>query len=385
MDRHELYRGVSWHADSSRATPMIIVVKIAARGDLLLAAAAFRQLRHQRPTEHIVLVVGRSCRDVAEHLPYFDEIRTIDDAALFGRSVTAKLRGAWQLLRALRPGRRAARVRSWTVMILHRDWRYAALAWLAGAAERRGFASGPSRAFLTHTSTADPREHHAVQYLRVVCDEISASADRGPLWRFGPGERSAAFARARENGFADRGRPLVALGFGGGHNVKMAVDLKQWPVESFRALARSLSQEGYDVLWFGDAADERRLGADAAGVVLAGKLTVPETVAVLSRCSLAIANDTMLLHAAEALGVPALGIFGPTDPAQTRPLSPRSDYIWLGPGEIPCAPCHQDGHYPPCLHDHRCMRSLTVERVLVRARMLLTSRAEVGSASVAHA
>jgi heptosyltransferase II len=92
---------------------------------------------------------------------------------------------------------------------------------------------------------------------------------------------------------------------------------------------------------------------------------------VVSRCDLVIANDTMLLHMAGAQNVRALGIFGPTDPAQTRPLGASSDHLWLGPSRIPCAPCHRDGYYPPCLHDHRCMRSLSVESLLSRARALL--------------
>lgn len=349
---------------------MIILVKIAARGDLLLAAPAFRQLRREHPEERIVLVVGRSCRDVAERLPYFDEIRTVDDAALFGRSLRERLRGAAELWRALRRlcGRASA---SATVMILHRDWRYAAIAWLARVGERRGFASGYSRFFLSYAHDPDPREHHTVQYLRVVGADPSAAVVREPLWQFLPGERDAALARAQELGFGESRRPLVALGFGGGHNVRMSVDLKRWPLESFERLAAQLTDDGCDVVWLGDDADARRLGSSVPGVVLAGGLTVAQSAAVVSRCDLVIANDTMLLHMAGALGVRALGIFGPTDPAQTRPLQTSSDHVWLGPAELPCAPCHRDGFYPPCLHEHRCMRSLSVESVLGRARTLL--------------
>jgi ADP-heptose:LPS heptosyltransferase len=364
------------HREAERAREegsLSFVVKIAARGDLLLAAPAFRHLRESRPRDHIVLIVGRSCRDVAEHLPYFDEIRTVDDAALFGRSRLGKLRGAWQMLRLLRSGRRPAKGHGPSrVAILHRDWRYALIAWLARVGERRGFATGGGAdAFLTHAYRPDPQEHHTLQYLAVVGGGPHALAAEVPVWRFASGEREAALAAAASHGFDADDGPYVALGFGGGRNVKMAVELKLWPTEKYELLAVRLAAEGYRVVWLGDGEDARRLGQGAPGVVLAGKLSVPQTAAVLSECRLAIANDTMLLHLAGAVGVPAVGIFGPTDPAHYAPLRAGSGHVWLGRAAVPCSPCHQDGFYPPCLNEHRCMRSLSVEAVLARAQSVL--------------
>lgn len=352
---------------------MIFVVKIAARGDLLLAAPAFHYLRESRPGERLVLIVGESCRDVAEHLPYFDEIRTIDDRALFGPSITGRLRAVGQMLRLLRTSPKRAEEDS-TVMILHRDWRYALVAWLAGIAERRGFAAGMRDRLLTHPYRPDPQEHHTDQYLRLVGAPGATAHELPPVWKFATGEAQAALVKARARGLEPSTRPVVALGFGGGRNVKMAVELKVWPTEKYAALAGKLEAAGCQVVWLGDVHDAGRLPPGTPGVVLAGSLSVAETAAVVAQCGLVVANDTMLLHLAGAVDVPALGVFGPTDPAHYAPLRPGSGHVWLGREAVPCSPCHVDGYYPPCEFAHRCMRELTVDSVFERAMGLLVQQ-----------
>jgi ADP-heptose:LPS heptosyltransferase len=280
-----------------------------------------------------VLVVGESCRDVAEHLPYFDEIRTVDDRALFAGSAIEKLRAVRAILKVFRgKGRAGERVAVSEAIVLHRDWRYAVLAWLARIGTRRGFSSPLADRFLTHPYPPGAREHHESQYLGVA----------GP---------------------------------GGGRNVKMSVDLKLWGIESYEQLAARLQNDGCDVVWLGDAHDRSMLSRHAPGVRLAGELSVPESAAVVSACRLVVTNDTMLLHLARALDVPALGIFGPTDPAHTGPRGEGSAHLWLGPDLVPCSPCHQDGFYPVCTYDHRCMNELPVDVVARTASALLGAAA----------
>ena len=70
------------------------------------------------------------------------------------------------------------------------------------------------------------------------------------------------------------------------------------------------------------------------------------------------------MHAAAALGVPTLAIFGPTDEQATRPLGPR---VQLLVGKAECRPCL----LRHCPIDHRCMNSVSVEDVFAAARQLL--------------
>src|SRR5690606_27943864 len=206
------------------ASERILCVKVASRGDLLLAAPAFPRSREERPRAHITLLVGTSCRDVADPLPSFDNVHEMDDRAFFGDGL-------------LRRAREAARVLGWIRasgfsegVVLHRDWRYAALLRVAGVPVRRGFATPRAARFLTHPYAAGEGEHHADQYLGVV-----GGAGRRPapaasvltgLWRFRAGERERALEAAAVLGFAPRAAQWVGLGFGGGQNVKTRTTLK---------------------------------------------------------------------------------------------------------------------------------------------------------------
>ena len=354
----------------------MLCIKLASRGDLLLAAPAFRALRRRRHQARITLLVGASCEDVARHLPYFDEIQVLDDRALLAGGVVEQGREAWRLLRRmLRPAREA-----WSeVLILHRDWRYTVLAWLAGVPVRRGFHGRLGRFFLTHPYHPSRQEHHVLQYLGVVTcqaggvEDLATGQDHlvrlAGSWQFADGEGNDALKLASTHGFQPSRGNWIALGFGGGHNVKIRTELKRWPIGSWRHLADQLIKQDHRVVWVGDTEDAKLLGDGFAGVSLAGKLTVPQTAAVLAACRAVVANDTLTLHLAETLGIPTIGIFGPTDPAHYRPLGAKSAHLWLGK-DLPCSPCHRDGWFPPCAFDHRCMRELTVESVLRKVEEL---------------
>lgn len=351
-------------------TRRILCLKLAARGDLLLASPAFRLLRESHPKAHITLLVGRSCEDVARHLSYFDEIQPLDDRALFAGPILARIRAVAELYRLARTASRSGEAE---ILLFQRDWRYAVVAWLARVPRRVGFATRRSARFLTHGYRGAESSHHMSDYLGLVSLSVSPAEPRtDPAaslaggWSFLPGERDDALAVAADEGFHAEGGGWVALGFGGGNNVKTQTDLKAWPVESYLALAAQLTARGYRVVWLGDSRDASRLPRDVGGVCLAGKLTVAQTAAVLNECDRLVANDSFLLHLGETLGVPTVGIFGPTNPASFGPLGERSRTLWLGPERVPCSPCAQQGgsYFPECVYGHRCMREISVETVL---------------------
>lgn len=315
-------------------------------------------MRESRPNATIHLMVGASCRDVAEHLPYFDDLVVIDDARLLAGGIGGKLAGALDLLQRFRGYDEA--------IILHRDSRYAMLARVAGIDVRRGFAGPLASRFLTHPYEPPATEHHTTQYLRVA--GFDAGSRNGP-WVHRDGELEQSLNRIRSLGFGGQ-NSWVALGFGGGNNVKTRTALKSWPLQSYLALADDLRRAGHSVVWLGDSDDAALLGGVERGLVLAGKVSVAETAAVISQSRLVVANDTMILHLADSLGTPAIGLFGPTQPYHYGPRGERSTYLWAG-RDLPCSPCHTNGHFPPCGFAHRCMTQLTVRQVADEAMRIL--------------
>ena len=53
---------------------------------------------------------------------------------------------------------------------------------------------------------------------------------------------------------------------------------------------------------------------------LAGQTDLPGLVTAFRTCRLMVTNDTGGMHLANAVGVPVIGLFGPTNPVRTGPV-----------------------------------------------------------------
>ncbi len=83
------------------------------------------------------------------------------------------------------------------------------------------------------------------------------------------------------------------------------------------------------------------------------------TVEILGTARAMVAGDTGLLHMAGAMGVPLVGVFGPTT---------AQDGFWCYPGEVvsldlDCAPCSRHGSDRCPRGHHACMVDLSSEQV----------------------
>jgi heptosyltransferase I len=102
---------------------------------------------------------------------------------------------------------------------------------------------------------------------------------------------------------------------------------KRWPAERYGEVARSLAENNLKALINVGPGEEDLASAveDASGGAaekFGGSLT--QLIALTRRALLFIGGDTGPLHLAAALGVPVVGIFGPTDPARNGPFGTRS-------------------------------------------------------------
>ena len=98
---------------------------------------------------------------------------------------------------------------------------------------------------------------------------------------------------------------------------------KRWPSSRYGQVAAELADLGYTVV-VNAGPEEAHLAADSAhqsgGAAITVHPSLGELIALTRRASLMIAGDTGPLHLACALGVPVVGIFGPTDPARNGPF-----------------------------------------------------------------
>ena len=126
---------------------------------------------------------------------------------------------------------------------------------------------------------------------------------------------------------------------------------KRWPY--WEALARAWAGPVRALGGPGDEALVERIG----GVCEAG---FARTLDAMNGAFAMVAGDTGLLHLAAAVGLPVVGIFGPTT---------SEDGFWCHNGvpvELPlaCRPCSRFGGARCAMGDHLCLRGIEVERVM---------------------
>jgi ADP-heptose:LPS heptosyltransferase len=126
---------------------------------------------------------------------------------------------------------------------------------------------------------------------------------------------------------------------------------KRWP--HWLELARAWPGPVRAIGGPGDEAAVREIG----GVVEDG---FDQTLAAMNGGAVLVAGDTGLLHLGAAVGLPVVGLFGPTTSAD-------GFFSYGGTAvehDLPCRPCSRFGGATCPVGDHACLRSLTVEEVL---------------------
>ncbi|MBT3231183.1 MAG: glycosyltransferase family 9 protein [Calditrichaeota bacterium] len=96
--------------------------------------------------------------------------------------------------------------------------------------------------------------------------------------------------------------------------------------------------------------------------------------AIMNEAKFVITNDTGPLHIAGALGVPTIGIFGPTG---YRLKLPPGKNCFSANTNLPCSPCYFSS-FKNCIFDNiRCMDQLEVKDVMKVIGKALKSSAEI--------
>ncbi len=137
---------------------------------------------------------------------------------------------------------------------------------------------------------------------------------------------------------------------------------KRWPVESFAAVARSLTADrDYGVLVIEGPA-EPGLGSqvvqrpDSRNVWLAKLLPIDLLAGVISLCAAYFGNDSGVSHIAAAMGLRSVVVFGPTLPEQWAPLGANVKVLRDSGDCLACRLAASKGH--------SCLENVAPECVL---------------------
>jgi ADP-heptose:LPS heptosyltransferase len=350
-------------------------------GSLVLAHAMFARLKRKYPGASIHALVFTRNREVLDLLGVMrpENVLTVSDRSF------SELAG--DALRVVREMRRLA----FDVVI---DCELFArvssiLSFLSGAPVRVGFfrhtQEGLYRgSFINRQVMYNPYTHLTQQFvglaeaidsrtIPVAKDTLLPALEPPPQLQFPQSELDDVFARLHVDFPGVKGKSLVLVSPSGG-----ILPIRAWPIEHFRALCTSLLADGHAVGIIGLPGD-KPFGEDLVAhcasphcVDLTGYTkSVRHLLALFHRAALLVTNDGGPGQFAAITPVPTIILFGPETPALYGTLSANSHCFHLG---IPCSPCLTAYNHrsSPCDGDNQCLKRITPEQVLAKARQMMT-------------
>jgi lipopolysaccharide heptosyltransferase II len=340
----------------------VLVISLQGVGNLIMATPVIEGLaRAGRDVR--VAVSTRAVADLISASPWVSGAVPLDEA------VPHVTRGG----RAAGLGLRLRRERFAASVTTYPNGRSAAILALAvGARARVGFAKRPSKRAGAYTVRLAPAPglHDVEQNLRLLdALEVPRPAVVAPWVPLSDADRAFAEAFVSTAGL-DAGRPIVALHPGGA-----ATGLfRRWPRENFEELALRLRRDlGLGVALVGDASERAMLEGIARaagdGVAVAAGPPLGHIAGVIAKCRAFVGNDSGPLHIAAALGVPVVGIYGPTNEVRTAPYGPGHTVLTAA---VTCRPCYAYGERFSCEFDQvMCLELIDVDAVLgaVKAKL----------------
>lgn len=363
----------------SLASSAFLVVKLADLGDVLTATPAIRALRRTYPSARIELLTSTVGAAALSGWEAVDDITTFDKAA-FDHPWQAAL--AWP--RAVGLFRRL-RGRFDCLVLLHHltTWwgtlKYAFLATAVGAHVRAGLDNGRG-AFLTHgVDDFGFGARHEADYCLAVVGALGAQALQ-PRLELPVRAAASAWADRRWSELGLDGRP-VALVHPGSGGFSLA---RRWPAERFARVGDQIADQlGLDVVVLaGPGPGEDDLAAQVVSQmsrpasILGAVPSAQELAAVLTRCSLFVANDSGVSHTAFAVGTPSVVLFGPSNDRAWGPYPPGDPRYAVLAEPLACRPCVYVGHRlgtPKGCAARTCLDLIQPSRVIEAAREVLAT------------
>jgi ADP-heptose:LPS heptosyltransferase len=291
-----------------RPVDRILVIKLSALGDFVLALAAMKKIREAHPKAHITLLTTPPFEALAKSCPYFNAVdpggrpegftqwmalrkrlKAMNLTRVYDLQTSAQSNRIFQLLRPNPP--------AWS-----------------------GIAFGcslPHRNPLRNQMHTLERQADQLMYAGIWPDAPTEPGTAPPpdlswVLKQAPAERPVPGAV--------KPRPYVMFVPGGSaHRLD-----KRWPLERYSELARILYARGFDIVIIGGPQETALAHAIQRQTPRARDLTGRTDFARIAmlgaKAALAVGNDTGPLHLAAAAGAPTIVIFGKaSDPALSAP------------------------------------------------------------------
>jgi ADP-heptose:LPS heptosyltransferase len=290
----------------SKEIKKVLVIKLGALGDFVLALAAMKKIREAHPRAKITLLTTPPFEALAKLSPYFNTVETDGRPSDFG-----------ELTAMLSRLRKARYDRVYDLQTNSRtNWYFQALR--PFTPQWSGIATGCSL----------PQRGKARYHMHTLERQADQLKQAG-IWPDAPTEPGGAPApdltwilrRGKAATGARTSKPYVLLVPGGSaHRPE-----KRWPVESYAQLATLLKARGLDIVIIGgpqESAMARQI-QKAVGQArdLTGRTDFAQLAVLGAKAALAVGNDTGPTHLLAAAGAPTIALF--SDASDPELCGPR--------------------------------------------------------------
>lgn len=290
----------------------VLVIKLGALGDVVLAFAAMRRIREAHPEANITALTTPAFADLIVASPYVDRVE--EDGRPRG------LRPTWRMIERLRT---AEYDRVYDLQTSTRSSSYFHFL-RPDPPEWSGIARGCA---LPHRNP----ERDLMHTLERQADQLR---DAG-IWPGAPTAQGTApppdlswmIEAGSEAAFGATAPYALLVPGGSPHRME-----KRWPAGRYERLALELSRKGVQPVVIGgpaEAALAREIGERTPQALdLIGRTSVADLAALGAGAALAVGNDTGPLHVIAAAGAPTLALFSrASDPALTAPRGRRVEVL----------------------------------------------------------
>ena len=325
----------------------ILIVKLAAIGDVLRTTPLLTGLKRAYPRSHITWVVDKEAYPLLKNNPLIDRLLTFD----FPSTLPLELE-TFDL-----------------VMGLEKEPRGAALVSRVKADVKKGFGLGPEGniyplnqaseyAFFLGLSDEEKFYRNRKTYPELIFEIAGLDYQKDEYLLFlSPEDIAFAEGFAKKVGLR-KGEVVIGLNTGAGG----VFANKAWILQGYVKLIEKLAKEPKTRLLLlggpGERERNRKISRQVKKAVIdtGCENTLGQFAALIGLCDLVVTGDTTALHLAIGLKKKVVAIFGPTC-AQEIELYGRGEKI-LSP--ISCAPCYRR----KCDVSPSCMEAITVEEVM---------------------
>ena len=339
----------------------ILIIKLRAIGDVVLATPVIENLKQHFPEAHLTFLTEEASAEVVRWNPFLDELIVLPLKSWKQLGFTKSWRMQIKFYLNLR------RKRFDLVIDLFGNPRSALLTWLTGASERIGYDfRGRHYAYNRVISTRNKSIRHEVLFHLDSLSALDVPAQvRNPLVVVPKMAMIRAVRWLTDKNMVNR--KIIGLNPGGGW------DIKRWPPDKFGRLADLLINH-FDVeiliLW---GPGEEQLVEEVVNSMKHSPQVLPQTTLLelagyLQCCHLLISNDSGPMHIAAALDVTTIGIFWPTDPEGQGPWGNK--HIVVQQDKVDCLGCNRTD----CLIGNICLTTLEPEDVLAKIDASLPSK-----------